>query len=382
MNILMITGTYSPSANGVAISTARSVSELRRKGHTVLVIGPHRPGVVHDGYLSFPTSHGLPFMPADYPLVLPFLASNLKNSLSGRNWDVIHVHHPSVVARFALDVRRTLDVPMVFTYHTTYDTYIDNLFRWLPNLFRQRIYQSEILSVLEKMDALLATTRWLEKDLKRRFTNPIYHVTTAGLTHTYLSHENKTKLRRIRQLPVNEPVFITVSRLTRLKNLHILIDAFAHWFKLRKKGYLIVVGDGEARSALEQQAKKIGVEQRVRFVGKIHNQDLPPWYSLADVFLYSSMTDTIGVNIIEAMSAGLPVVAIDHISSREVINTSNGVLVKNHPDAFARGMLQALRCKIKLSHGALATAKNYSIEKTTDVLLKTYTQVIYDFKRR
>lgn len=102
-----------------------------------------------------------------------------------------------------------------------------------------------------------------------------------------------------------EPVIGTVAALRPEKNLSRLIRAFARL----PTGRLVIVGDGPERSALADLARHCGVEQRVHFAGQ--RRDTPDFYAQFDIFALSSDTEQMPLSVIEAMAAGLPVVATD-----------------------------------------------------------------------
>ncbi|OGG13812.1 hypothetical protein A2875_00945 [Candidatus Gottesmanbacteria bacterium RIFCSPHIGHO2_01_FULL_46_14] len=367
MNILVITATYPPSVNGVAISTQRTVLALKKRGHTVFVLGPG----------EFLTLHNVPFAPKDYPIIFPFLLSSIKERLARTSWDIIHVHHPSVIGSLAVSLGKRLGVPVVFTYHTQYDRYIDTYAPFLPKALRRSIYIGA-LAFCREVQAIIAPTHWLEGQLRERFPEvPVYYVSTAGLPKIFALKTPKSALRRQLGLPENLSIFLTVSRLSKEKNLAFLIGSFAIWSKRNRSGLLVIVGDGSERSSLRKLAVSHSMDKSIRFVGKIPNQDLATWYSASDVFLYSSTTDTIGVNIIEAMSAGLPVVSIDDTTTREVIRSKvNGILVPPKEEAFAKAMALALEQKKRLASESRDTAGAYMLEATTQALERVYRTII------
>ncbi|MEK7065416.1 MAG: glycosyltransferase [Patescibacteria group bacterium] len=385
MNILHITATYVPSTNGVAITTQRTVSVLRALGHTVWVIGPrYNHQEEKESYIPFPTIYHLPFIPRDYPLIVPYLSRKQTVLLMRIPWDIIHVHHPFAVGALARRIGSALDVPVVFTYHTQYDQVARYFVPWLPKGIHRALYTHGVLKVGKTMDRVIATTTWLAKTLQQRLPLvPISYVTTAGLPKPFLLPTKKRVLRQRLNLPLEYPIFLCVSRVSREKNIGFLIDAYRQWFRGKKRGCFVVVGDGNDRTRLERYVRDIRLSGHVLFVGKIANDQLPAWYSAADIFLYSGIHDTIGVNVVEAMSAGLPVVAIDHVVSREIVrDDDNGVLAPEEARVFAKAMDRALVNHRKLTIGALKTVSDYTLSKTTGQLLSVYNATIDAHTRR
>jgi 1,2-diacylglycerol 3-alpha-glucosyltransferase len=375
MNILIVTATYPPSANGVAISTKRSVEALRSLGHRVVVIGPNFPNSEKDlDYISFFTVK-IPFFGlVDYPIVIPASSVSFARKLPKITWDVIHVHHPFFVGEFAVSLGVVLQTPVLFTYHTQYDAYLNHL-TLLPEYVKKYLYKKNVLDFLNKLDGIIATTKWLQKDLMvKSGRQDVYYISTAGLPRSFVVQKSDAHLRAELGLPHKGPIFLSVSRLSPEKKTDILLRAFLVWAKTHPHGILIIIGDGSYRQTLESISRQHPQGKRILFVGKVPNEQLAPWYTVATVFLYSSVTDTIGINIIESMSAGVPVVAPDHYTTREIIqNHYNGILASRK--SIAEQMSVALKKRLLLSSGAKKTADRYDGTVLTKKLLLVYEKV-------
>lgn len=377
MNILVITATYPPSANGVAVSTKRTVSALRTLGHRVVVIGPRHPhGNIDDDYVALPTAWIPVFGLRDYPIPLPQSLPIVLRRVPRLRWDIVHVHHPIIAGPYAQTIARALHVPVVFTYHTQYDVAMEHI-ALLPSWITRWYYERTIVETLKKFSGIIATTKWLQEALEKKIPDvPIYYVSTAGLPKPFRVDATKQELRSRLGIRRRGPIFLSVSRLSPEKRTDILIAGFLAWAAKHPEGDLVIVGDGGHRAHLEHIVAKSTFAHRVQFIGKIPNEQLPSWYSAADIFLYSSITDTIGINILEAMSAGLPVVAPDHKTSREVIvDGKNGRLYKGPPARMAQAIHSALRIQKRLSAGALVTSRLYALSRTTKSLCRVYESI-------
>ena len=383
MKILIVTATYPPSTNGVAISTKRTVEALRMLGHDVWVIGPEHKNVTEPQYFTFQTAHHVPGIPSDYPLVLPWIPEKTRNKLERITWDIIHVQHPYYVSLMALKIGERCHAPVVFTYHSQYDHVIRSNAPFFPDWVYELAYYVGAASVIGKMAAIIATTKWLKTELEEKFPEiPIYYVSSAGLPKPFSSQESVETLRVQLALPTHEPIFIVVTRLSPEKNVSFLVKAFAGWASTQKTGTLIVIGDGNDRGDLEALVKTLHMAKRVIFVGNVRNETLSPWLNAADIFLYSSITDTVSVNLIEAMSAGLPIVALDDKTTREIIAPGiNGYLSLPDRKVFVSYMNKALKNRSTLSVGAREQIQHYTMSQTTTSLVKTYEQIIERYRR-
>lgn len=382
MKILVVTATYLPSVNGVAISTKRMVDALRNAGHEIWILGPEFKNSTEKSYFSFQTAHNIPGLPQDYPLVLPWISEKTRVEIERKKWDIIHVHHPAYVSVMALKIGERCGAPVVFTYHSQYDQVVKSNIPFFPDWVYELIFYVGAAKVIGKMAAIIATTSWLRKELVTKFPEiPIYTVSTAGLPASFESSISKHELRKQLSIPKTDTVFIVVSRLSVEKNVGFVLRAFKKWNTSHKRSRLIIIGDGNDRIRLEELSKKLGIFQCVQFIGKISNDLLMPWLNAADLFLYSSVTDTVSVNIVEAMSSGLPVVALDDKTTRELVLPGvNGYLSKANLTEYTDMMKKALKEREALSEGAKKHIQmNYSLQVTSSNLIKTYEKIITNY---
>lgn len=383
MNILHITATYPPSSNGVAHSVYRLVSRLRFLGHTVMIIGPNHPNINPDPYyIPLPTSHHLPFMPKDYPLMWPALTKKQEYTLASRPLDIIHVHNPSWYGSFAVSLGKRLRVPVVFTYHTQYDRYIPLIFPWLPKVIHRYIYAIHVMKFSQAVNRIIAPSSWIARSIQKKIKHvPVSVISSAGIDLPESLPQSKRAIRKKLNLPLNGPIFLTVSRLSKEKNLPFLISSFTSWRKRNAKGLLVVIGDGDQRRALENLVHCIHADPFVRFIGHIANTSIGTWYEAGDMFLFASKTETAGLTLLESFAHGLPVVALDHPSVYDVITHGiNGILSRPRRRDYGDAIDRALKERTQLSKGAYEKASTLTLDRTADQILMAYELTIKHFK--
>jgi phosphatidylinositol alpha-1,6-mannosyltransferase len=177
-------------------------------------------------------------------------------------------------------------------------------------------------------------------------------------------------------------VVITVSRLVPIKNVPLVIDAFAIARDHVPDAHLIVVGDGPEGRAARARAAGLGVVDAVTFTGSIPHGDLPAFYRTADVFALSSDFDNSPNAILEAMASGLPVVATDAGGAREFVDVpSGGALVAPH-DARAlareleRFLVQPEAARTSGAHNRGKASSAFSWRASAMDLLAVYRRVV------
>lgn len=168
--------------------------------------------------------------------------------------------------------------------------------------------------------------------------------------------------------------FVAVGRLVAQKNFALLIDAFARGF--RPGDTLTIIGDGPQRSTLEAQVRSLAVQRQVRFAGHLASPDA--LLERADCLVLSSNYEGVPAVVIEAIAAGLPVIATDCATSMGELlgDGSRGALVRvGAADAFAHWIADALALP-ELTRENRQYAAAFVIEEARDRYLAVMREAI------
>jgi glycosyltransferase involved in cell wall biosynthesis len=185
-------------------------------------------------------------------------------------------------------------------------------------------------------------------------------VIPSGIDVSFFSRGRRSEALRARLgVAPGEKMVLCVGRLGREKNLELGIEAFALLGDPAAR--LVIVGDGTHREALQRFAARGGVAAQTTFAREFERSALPDAYASADVFLFTSSSETQGLVLVEALAAGAPVVAVDTPQTRDVLD---GVaeIVGSDPRALAAGLGRAL------GRGPLDPAKMMSVANRFDAL--------------
>jgi glycosyltransferase involved in cell wall biosynthesis len=168
--------------------------------------------------------------------------------------------------------------------------------------------------------------------------------------------------RKALGLPPTDFVLVTSARLARWKRIDRAIDAVSLILREGLKPRLFVVGDGEERANLEAQARGLGVQDRVTFVGAVPQADVQRYLWAADVFLSLNELSNVGNPLLEAMLSGRPILTLDEGDTRDLIRDGEtGVLLpQGDPSVIANALSSLARepeRRERLAQGALAFAK-------------------------
>jgi glycosyltransferase involved in cell wall biosynthesis len=146
-------------------------------------------------------------------------------------------------------------------------------------------------------------------------------------------------IRSIWAIPSNKPLLVSVGRLSLQKNHGTLLKALA----CVPEAHLVIVGDGELAADLKEQSRSLGLSARVRFTGEIPAEDVSACLQAADLFVFPSRWESMGLAVLEAMQAGLPVVASDIPAMREVLGDSALLVPPEDAGALALAILRVLQ---------------------------------------
>ena len=160
--------------------------------------------------------------------------------------------------------------------------------------------------------------------------------------------------------PVHKPGevfrFASAGNLYPVKGFDILLEAMAILKASGERCSLIVMGDGDQETSLKQQSARLGLEETVRFTGRLRREEMAEIYRMADAFVLASRSETFGVAFIEAMATGLPVVGTRCGGPEEFVNADNGILAApEDPAALAEAMRQMIRTR-EMYDGAAISA--------------------------
>jgi glycosyltransferase involved in cell wall biosynthesis len=243
---------------------------------------------------------------------------------------------------------------------------------WLQDFMRRC---QHIIIPSESMREILVD----QYGLKDNFT-----VIPTGIDLDAYRNASGEKIREKRHWE-KETVMISVGRLAPEKNWPLLIHAAALILKDHPEFRLVLIGDGPDRKDLEALAKELGIRRRVTFLGSISFSDIPNYMKAADLFGFASITETQGLVTLEAMAAGLPVVAVDGSGTRDILkNGQQGFLVENTVESMAAGIKKLLNDPDRMNRFAEAASKkaqSFNIEVLTKDLLEVYEQAIRDKKK-
>ena len=333
MRIGLFTDTYPPFINGVSTSVYMLKKALEKEGHTVYVVTLNNSSLHYqfednDTVIKIP---GLPIGFYDYRVTTIYPVRAL-NTIRKWKLDVIHSHTEFSVGTFARIIARQYNIPLVHTYHTMYEDYTHYITKGYFNNSSKKIveYLSKFYCDMTANELIVPTKKTYDLFKQKYDVNKNIHIIPTGIEIDRFFEENidqkkLEKLRKKLKIENNSFNIIYVGRLAEEKNVDLLLEAHKDIIKKASNVNLIIVGDGPDIDKYKKKAKDLKIDKNVIFTGKVPWEEVPYYYHLGKVFATASTSETQGLTVIEAMSAGVAPVCIDDESFRNtVIDDLNG----------------------------------------------------------
>ena len=276
----------------------------------------------------------------------------------------------------ALRLAWSTGTPLVFTHHTMYEQYTHYVPGDSPAMYRFAI---ELSTACGNMcQRIIAPSESIRAILKTRGVTPPITVVPTGVETDRFAQGSGAGFRGVMGIPANALLVGHVGRLAPEKNLRFLGRAVIKFLATREEARFILVGEGPSSDELQEAFEGAGVADRVLWTGQLGGRFLVSAYRAMDVFAFASLSETQGMVLTEAMAAGVPVVAIDAPGVREVVESGrNGICLPEEDQVMFVGALREIADmpggeRERLSEGALATAREFSMKTTARQLIQVY----------
>lgn len=377
MKVLLTTDWWTPAVNGVVRSVELLRRELTAQGHDVRVLTLSQDGHSYekDGVIY------LGSIPADkvYP------GARVRFGAVGRWMDELAAWRPDVVhsqcefSTFlpACRLARRCGCPLVHTYHTVYEDYTRYLY--MGRRTGHAAVEQFTRKVAKHCDTMIAPTDKVRSLLAGYGVGcPVETIPTGIDLEAFRPVQDggagRAALRRELGVPEEDTLLISVGRLAAEKNHGELLEHLAQQ-PAERRPWILFVGDGPARAALEAQSRELGLDEKVIFAGMVPPRDVARWYCAADAFVSASQSETQGLTYFEALACGLPLLCrADRCLDGVVENGWNGWQWRDGAEfaAALRALSQARPAE--LSAHALETAARFSARQFAENVTRVYEQ--------
>lgn len=383
MNIGLFTDSYYPEINGVATSVLTLKNELELLGHTVYVFTTTSPGAPKYEHNVFRVP-SLPCILITERRVGLFYQLKLASMIKKFNLDLIHTHTEFSLGIFGRIMARELHIPMVHTYHTIYEDYthyvthiktLDRRAKAFVRVFTRLCcnHVEQVIVPTSKVKELL-----LRYNVNRDITVVPTGVNLKKFNPDLYSDEDVKRIKDEIGIDSKDKVIIYIGRISKEKNIGEIIDAMPEYMKLHENVKLVIIGGGPDKDNLEKKVESFNLEGRIIFTGPKPWDDIGLYYRIGDVFVSGSTSETQGLTYIEAMAAGLPVVARDDKCLDEILDIGKNGYKFTTKDELIHGLDAILYESSDIPYGENARIKmqKYSTEEFAKNILNVYEEVM------
>jgi glycosyltransferase involved in cell wall biosynthesis len=360
LNILLVADVSIGSVVGGAERVLYEEStRLAKRGNTVKILtrklSYHKSDVEN---ISGVEEHRYDFQEKLFPFFFKSIMSDCRRTFRSLEehfpFDIINFHQPfSAIGVLSLTGSRS--VPYVYTCHSlSFEEYISrtpvpgNPIKWMLRHLQVSLRKSIEQTVLKKADQLVVLSEFTREKLERTYgmAPSKVRVIPGGVDiERFRPSTDKARIRAHLGLPANKFILLTVRNLVPRMGLENLILAFKGILNDHSDLLMVIGGKGPLGPSLKEQVEKLRMDDYVRFVGFIPEEELPIYYQMADLFILpTTELEGFGLVTVEAIASGLPVLATPVGGTREILTKlgSDYLFDDSTPQSIANGILKAL----------------------------------------
>jgi len=381
MKILFISDVYFPRVNGVSTSIETFRRNLHLLGHTVHLIAPDygAPAADETDILRVP-ARTVPLDPEDRLMRYGWVMQQLER-LRGEHYDLIHVQTPFVAHYLGVKLSHLLDIPCIETYHTFFEEYLYHYIPFLPKSLTRWLAKRFSRHQGNSLDGMVIPSRPMQRVLQDYGIATTMEVIATGIEPASFVLGDRVAFREKYDIPQERPMLLFVGRVAHEKNIDFLVQVVNQVRKEVADVLFVIAGEGPARAHLEQEVKRLALGQHVRFIGYLdRHTELNNCYRAADIFIFSSRTETQGLVLLEAMAQGVPLVSTAELGTRDVLQDGAGVwIAQEELSDFSSNVVKMLshaQARSDLGELGRAYANEWSAAKQAKKMLTFYNTVI------
>ena len=313
--------------------------------------------------------------------------NRLLPQLEKQQFDIVHIQTPFAAHYAGIYLAKKLGIPSVVSYHTYFEAYFEKYLPWLPSGLLRKVARKFSASQCNQVNGIISPSSQMLAKLREYGAESEAAVIPTGLKLNQYHYQGESSFRSKYNIEEDDQVLLYVGRVAHEKNIPFLIDVFTEIVETNNDVKFVIAGEGPARKSLQNRVEVLGLEDQVIFVGYLDREtELVDCYQSADIFVFSSETETQGLVLLEAMACNLPVVSVASMGSKDVLIEGKGCLIsKLDTDEFTEKVLSLLTNPEDAKQLA-AVGRRYVDQWSTDDkagdLLNFYHSIIASYHHR
>ena len=370
MNILMISDVYFPRINGVSTSIQTFKSEFEGLGHHVSLIAPTYEEDKEVNNIFRIPSRRIPYDPEDRMMSYKAIVRLIPN-LKELNFDLIHIHTPFVAHYAGVKLSKDLNIPCIATYHTLFEEYLYHYIPVVPKQIMRYFARRFSSRQNDQVQGVIAPSSIIVNLLKEYGVQNNITIIPTGIDSKRFATGDAAMFKSNHNIPNDKKILLNVSRVAFEKNMGVLIEMLQQVKQEIPDVFLIIAGEGPAKKSYMDQASKLGLNENVAFVGYLdRDTELVDCYHSAEIFVFSSKTETQGLVLLEAMASGTPVISVAEMGTKDVLkNCKAAKITTGEVNDFSNKVISLLQNKNELE-SLKSEAKSYAATWDSTTLAK------------
>ncbi len=312
LNIAIVCDAVTDCVAGSFVSTLRFSERLLTRGHKIIFIAARSAKNPRDNYHGAIKTYRFPALllpKSEGQLYIAFpRKAELKKIFEAEQIDIVHNMIPTPSSIAATRAARALDIPVVNHSHTQ----PENLFMHIPSgpwvRFLNASFYRYMSWLYEKGDALIYPSLFSEQLLTGIHAKVEKHIISNGVDLKRFAPMDTAQFHERFKIPIDKTLVLYAGRLHPEKSLDTLISSVPHILATSPDTHFLIVGFGHLENALRTQAKLLGIEKSVQFLGRVTDEEMVMAQHAADIFVLPSLAELEGMVVLEAMAAGNPIV--------------------------------------------------------------------------
>lgn len=379
MRVLMVSDVYFPRINGVSTAIQTYREALAAHGVEVSLVAPDYGNVCAEPWVSRVSARQVPRDPEDRLVRWGAMRSAVDAAVA-RGCDLIHVQTPFLAHYAGHGAARRAGLPVIATYHTLFEEYLQHYAPFVPAGWLRSMARRFSRSQCNALNAVIVPSQAIHQRLSDYGVTSPLHILPTGIPVGRFGGLGREAFRARHGIDQARPVALYVGRVAHEKNIEFLLDVVDLARESLPDLLLLIAGEGPALAALRESVAARGLSGNVQFLGYLDRRsELPDCYAAADLFAFASRTETQGLVLLEAMAAGLPVVALAAMGTIDILGARRGALVpEDNPAAFALEVVDVLRnedLRRRLARDGRDYANEWSDETLAGRMADLYRQI-------
>lgn len=369
-----------PTFGGSGVLATELGMALSAKGHEIHFIAYQQPVRLNFHPNIYYHEVTVPTYPLfDFPPYETALASTMVNVIQNNGLDLLHVHYAIPHASAAYFAREILkkqgkDIPFITTLHGTDITLVG----------KDQTYAPVVSFSINESDAITAVSNSLREETYRSFEiEKDIHVIPNFVDIQRFHQTDKEHFKKM-LAPNDERILVHVSNFRKVKRVEDVVRVFELVHE-RMPSKLLMIGDGPERQHIEELCRTLRVCNDIRFLGK--QEHISEIFSISDLFILPSLTESFGLSALEAMACGIPVISTNTGGLPEInVQGKTGYLsdVGDVHD-MAEKAVHILEDDDRLQQfkdAAILHARNFEKQRIIPLYEQLYDKVILDYSKK